>query len=87
MPSLPTRTDSGTDWHGAERIPARFYRTPGGRHLWEVRSSLPQSRIARVIFCVVDGQMILLNGFIKKAQKTPPQEIDLALKRMKGSER
>ncbi len=31
--------------------------------------------------------MILLNGFIKKAQKTPPQEIDLALKRMKGSER
>jgi phage-related protein len=70
-----------------KRIPARFYRTPDGRHLWEVRSSLPQSRIARVIFCVVDGQMILLNGFIKKAQKTPPQEIDLALKRMKGSER
>jgi len=70
-----------------ERIPARFYRTPGGRHLWEVRSFLPQKRIARVIFCVVDGQMILRNGFIKETRKTPPQEIDLAFKRMKGSER
>jgi phage-related protein len=58
-----------------------------GRDLWEVRSSLTQGRIARVIFCVADGQMVLLNGFVKKTQKTPPQEIDLALKRMKGSER
>jgi phage-related protein len=30
--------------------------------------------------------MILLHGFIEKTQKTPPQEIDLALKRMKGQE-
>jgi len=27
--------------------------------------------------------MILLNGFIKKTQKTPQNEIDLALKRAK----
>ncbi len=57
-----------------------------GRDLWEVRSSLTQGRIARVIFCVSEGQMVLLNGFIKKAQKTPSREIDLALKRMKGQE-
>ncbi len=57
------------------------------RDLWEVRSSLTHGRIARVIFCVADGQMVLLNGFIKKTQKTPPQEIELALKRMKGDER
>ena len=60
---------------------------PLGRDLYEVRSSLTQGRIARVIFCVTEGQMVLLNGFIKKTQKTPPQEIDLALKRMKGDER
>ena len=60
---------------------------PLGRDLFEVRSSLTQGRIARVIFCVTEGQMVLLNGFIKKTQKTPPQEIDLALKRMKGDER
>jgi phage-related protein len=58
-----------------------------GRELWEVRSSLTHGRIARVIFCVSDGQMVLLHGFIKKTQKTPPHEIELALTRMKGEER
>lgn len=29
-----------------------------------------------------DGHMILLHGFIKKTQKTPKADIDLALKRM-----
>jgi phage-related protein len=28
--------------------------------------------------------IVLLNGFEKKTQKTPPAEIDLALRRMKG---
>ena len=58
-----------------------------GRDLWEFRSSLTQGKIARIVFCVTDGQMVLLNGFIKKTQKTPIQEIDLALRRMKGEER
>jgi len=30
-----------------------------------------------------DGHMILLHGFIKKTQKTPKVDIDLAMKRMK----
>ena len=58
-----------------------------GNELWEVRSSLAQGRIARVLFCVTGGQMVLLHGFIKKTQKTPKQDIDLALKRMKGDRR
>jgi len=57
-----------------------------GRELWEVRSRLPQGRIARVIFCVEKDCMVLLHGFLKKAQKTPKQEIDLALKRKRGTE-
>ncbi len=57
-----------------------------GRELWEVRSSLPRDRIARVIFCVEKDSMVLLHGFMKKTQKTPQQEIDLALKRKKGTE-
>lgn len=57
-----------------------------GRELWEVRSSLPQGRIARVIFCLEKDWMVLLHGFMKKTQKTPKQEIDLALKRKKGTE-
>ena len=55
-----------------------------GRELWEVRSSLPRGRIARVLFCVEDECMVLLDGFIKKTEKTPKREIDLALRRKKG---
>ena len=58
-----------------------------GRGLWELRSNLPDGRIARVVFCLHQAELVLLHGFIKKTQKTPPQEIELALKRMKGLER
>lgn len=60
---------------------------PVCRHLekgiWEVRSDLPSNRISRVLFCICDGEMILLHGFIKKTQKTPPGEIALAVSRRK----
>lgn len=56
-----------------------------GNELWEVRSSLPRGRIARVIFCVEHGFMVLLHGFTKKSQKTSQHDIDLALKRKKGT--
>lgn len=36
-----------------------------------------------MIFCVEAGKMVLLHGFIKKAQKTPKADLDLALKRKK----
>jgi len=52
-----------------------------GRELWEVRSRLSGGRIARVLFCVERVRMVLLHGFIKKTQKTPRHDIDLALKR------
>jgi phage-related protein len=49
--------------------------------LWEVRTQLP-TRIARVLFTVKGSQMVLLHGFIKKTQATPPQDIALALSRI-----
>ncbi|MEL7067932.1 MAG: type II toxin-antitoxin system RelE/ParE family toxin [Cyanobacteria bacterium J06581_3] len=52
-----------------------------GKGLYEVRSSLTGGRIARVLFFIHNGQMVLLHGFIKKSQKTPKQELDLALNR------
>jgi phage-related protein len=55
--------------------------------LWEVRSSLSSNRIARVFFCVQGGQMVLLHGFIKKTQKTPDKEIEVAVSRQKGLRR
>jgi phage-related protein len=54
---------------------------PLGDGLYEVRSSLSQNRIARVLFYVeVKGKMVLLHGFIKKTQKTPPSDLELARK-------
>ena len=53
-----------------------------GDGIWEVRSRL-SNRIARTLFAVVDGEIVLLHGFIKKQQKTPPDELDLAKKRKK----
>jgi phage-related protein len=54
---------------------------PLSHGLWEVRSDLDRNRIARVIFCIDGGQLILLHGFIKKTQKVTQSEIDLARKR------
>ncbi|MDN5068270.1 type II toxin-antitoxin system RelE/ParE family toxin [Aliarcobacter butzleri] len=54
-----------------------------GTKLYEVRSNISNQRIARVIFVIIDEYMILLNGFIKKEQKTPKNEVDIALQRMK----
>ncbi|HEU4619547.1 MAG TPA: type II toxin-antitoxin system RelE/ParE family toxin [Gammaproteobacteria bacterium] len=56
---------------------------PLGKGLYEIRSHLARGRIARVIFCMTGQSMVLLHGFIKKTQKTPKVELELALKRMK----
>ena len=57
------------------------YCRPLGHGLWEVRSNLAGNRIARIIFCIVRGEMVLLHGFVKKTQKTPAQDLALALRR------
>lgn len=50
------------------------------KNLWEVRSFLPDG-IARVFFTVDGNRMILLHGFIKKSNKTPPNELKTATTR------
>jgi phage-related protein len=50
--------------------------------LWEVRSNLP-SGIARVLFTVEGNTIVLLHGFVKKSQKTPLEELQLARERLK----
>ncbi len=50
--------------------------------LWEVRSDLPSHRIARLLFFVHENRIGVVHGFIKKTQKTPPDDLELARKRM-----
>jgi phage-related protein len=50
--------------------------------VWEVRIRL-DTRIARILFSLEGNIMVLLHGFIKKQQKTPKPELDLAKERLK----
>jgi phage-related protein len=43
-------------------------------------------RIARLVFFVDDGHIGVVHGFIKKTQKTPQRDIDLANQRRKEIE-
>jgi phage-related protein len=48
---------------------------------WEVRSDIKDG-IARVLFGVEDGLMVLLHGFVKKSQNTPVADLKLARQRL-----
>ena len=57
-----------------------------GDGLWEVRSSLPSNRIARVLFSVEQERIVVLHGFVKKSQQTPAGDLALARKRKREFE-
>ncbi|HBQ50929.1 TPA: type II toxin-antitoxin system RelE/ParE family toxin [Candidatus Daviesbacteria bacterium] len=48
------------------------------KSIWELRPGR-----VRLLFGVVNDEAVVVNGFIKKTQKTPKKEIDLALNRIK----
>src|SRR5262245_11840140 len=66
---------SGLHFRGV-RIPLTFLRQGLAG-----RARVARRTIARVIFCVAGGEMVLLHSFVKKTQKTPSRDIDLALRR------
>jgi len=52
---------------------------PLGDGIYEVRTDLARNRVARVLFYIDKrGRMVLLNGFIKKSQRTPKGDLELA---------
>jgi phage-related protein len=52
--------------------------------LWELRSNLSGGRTARLIFHVRNEELILLHGFLKKTEKTPASELQLAQSRLRA---
>lgn len=62
-----------------DRVPEKFLKhLTGTNGLYEIRIEY-QSNIYRVFCCFDDGQLIVLfNGFQKKTQKTPQNEISKA---------
>lgn len=59
---------------------------PLGEGLWEVRSSLPSKTISRVFICFHQGVLYALHGFVKKTQKSPADELEMARKRKREVE-
>lgn len=54
-----------------------------GNGLFEIRAKAKEG-IGRGLFCYLEGQHIyVLNVFVKKSNKTPKQEIELARERLK----
>ena len=54
-----------------------------GGGLFELRIKAAEG-IARVFYCtVVDRRIVILHQFVKKSDKTPPKELDIARRRMK----
>ena len=62
-----------------ERIPRKFFSNLDGEDgLFEIRIEF-ESNIYRIFCCFDEGNLIILfNGFQKKTQKTPKQEIEKA---------
>jgi len=59
------------------------YTAPMGNGFFEIRAKGKEG-IGRSLFCTVKGkEIIILNFFVKKTQKTAKKEIDLARNRMK----
>ena len=51
-----------------------------GKGLFELRIKFAGDITRIFYFFVVDNKIILTNGFVKKTRKTPPGEIELAMK-------
>ncbi len=59
------------------------YTKPLGNGLFEVRAKA-QEGIGRSIYCYQkDQKIIILHSFVKKEQKTPKRDLEIALKRKK----
>lgn len=76
-----TRIASRMVEHGANL--GMPYTRAMGDGLFEIRAK-GQEGIGRAFFCTLIGRrIIILHGFIKKTDKTPRHELDIALQRMK----
>lgn len=64
-----------------EMVPVKFLRSvEGAKDLFEIRVEM-ESNIYRIFCCFDEGNLVILfNAFQKKTQKTPPGEIERAMR-------
>ncbi len=67
-----------------ERVPIQYFKNLiNTNHIWEVRVQLGNN-IFRLLGFIEGSKVILTNGFAKKTQRVPREEIKIAEKRKKG---
>ena len=68
--------------HGLLNLPRDWVKPLGGK-LWELRIT-GKDGIARAIYVTATGQrVVIVRVFVKKTQKTPQRELELARQRAK----
>jgi phage-related protein len=83
LDALPAKVTQKVIWvlslvEDLERVPAQhFCKLADTENIWEFRIKLG-SNIYRVLAFWDGNKVVLTHGFIKKTQKTPPQEIERA---------
>jgi phage-related protein len=51
--------------------------------LWELRIRDARGRQHRLLYAVIAPDLVVLHAFLKKVQKTPPEALDLAERRLR----
>ncbi len=80
LDALPAKVAQKVIWvlslvEDLERVPAQYFcKLADTENIWEFRIKLG-SNIYRVLAFWDGNKVVLTHGFIKKTQKTPPQEI------------
>lgn len=65
-------------------IPRQYFKKlVGSEGIWEVRIQFGNDNYRLLGFFTSGASLVLTNGFVKKTQKTPTQEIALAIRRKK----
>lgn len=65
-----------------DQVPAQYFKKlKSTDDIWEVRARIGSNSFRLLGFIDDDEFVLLTNGFAKKSQKTPKQEIDLAEQR------
>ena len=84
MREISMLEEFGTD------MPAPYVKQIHGKDsagLWELRVKL-SSDITRIFYFYPEGnRILLLHGFLKKTENTPPAELKVALSRMKDAKK
>jgi phage-related protein len=85
LDSLPGKTAQKITWvlkliEDLDMVPEKYFKKLESYDIWECRIDFAGNTYRILNFLHAGSKIILTNGFMKKTQKIPKKEIELALK-------